>query len=48
MKTLKKLALASLVALSLAGLAAGTTASFTPSDTLIADTSNQPGEYDAG
>ena len=48
MQTLKKFALASLVALSLAGLTVGATASFTPSDTLIADTSNQRGELDAG
>ncbi len=48
MQTLKKLAAATLVALSLTGLAVGATASFTPSATLIADSSNQRGDLDAG
>lgn len=48
MQTLKKLAVATILTLSLAGLAVGATAAFTPSATLIADSSNQRGDLDAG
>lgn len=48
MKTLKKLAAATLVVLSLTGLAVGATAAFTPAATLIADSSGQRGDLDAG
>lgn len=48
MQTLKKLALAAALAIGLTGLAIGTTTAFAPSDTVIADSSGQRGDLDAG
>jgi hypothetical protein len=48
MQTLKKLALSAIVTLTLSGIAVGSVVALQPSPTLIADTSGQRGEFDAG
>ncbi len=47
MRNLKKIAAALLATLTISGIAVGTFAAYSPS-AVIAHTSNQPGEYDAG
>lgn len=48
MRTLKKVALATLVALSLAGIAVGSLSAMQPDVTVVADSGNQRGDLDAG
>ena len=48
MQTLKKLALSTMIALTLSGIAVGSIAMLQPSSTLIADSGGQRGDYDAG
>lgn len=49
MQTLKRLSLAAILTLGLAGLTLGTITAFAPSDAvIIADSSGQRGDLDAG
>ena len=48
MQTLKKLALTAALAFALAGMAVGATTALSTSDTVIADSSGQRGDLDAG
>lgn len=48
MNNLKKIAASLLVTLAVSGIAFGSFAAFAPSSTVIAGTSNLPGEWDVG
>ena len=48
MRTLKKLAVATILALSLSGLAVGSLGLLQPATEVVADSGNQRGDYDAG
>ncbi len=48
MRNLKKIAAALLLTLTVSGIAVGTLAAYSPSSTVIAGTSNLPGEWDVG
>ncbi len=48
MRTLKTIALATLVTLSLTGIALGSLTAMQPDVTIVADSGNQRGDLDAG
>lgn len=48
MRTLKTIALAALVTLSLTGIAVGSLTTMQPDVTVVADSGNQRGDLDAG
>lgn len=48
MRNLKSIAATLILTLALAGIAVGSFAAYHPTNSVIAHTSNQPGEYDVG
>lgn len=48
MRNLKSIATALVLTFTLAGIALGSFAAYHPTTSVIAQTSNQPGEYDVG
>lgn len=48
MRNLKSIATALVLTVTLAGIAIGSFAAYHPANSVIAQTSNQPGEYDVG